>query len=149
MCQGRVNVEDECVVFRLCTQRAPDSLYFYKEVKPLPVDFRLTDKECAAAESNEGIGGLSVWDFERTTPDQARAFLGTPRPTIYSLNVAAVRGITAYSLHVCRDPINDPREGADGHCLIANVYSRDEKVRRSIRAILMRAATFSPESAGP
>ena len=145
MCQDRVNVDDEGIVFRLCTQRTPDGLYFYKEVKPIPVDFRLTDKECAAAEFNGGVGGLSVWDFNRTTPEQARAFLTTPRPTIYSLSVAEVRGITSADLHVCRDPINDPRAGADGHCLVANVYSRDEKVRRSIRAVVMRVAKYKPE----
>jgi hypothetical protein len=141
MCQDRPNVDDG-VVFRLCTQQKPDSLYFYKEPKPLPADFRLTDLECEEAEKNDGIGGLSVWDVSRTEPDQARAFLSTPRPTVYHLRVAAIRSITDLKLHVCRDPLADARKGADGHCLIANVYSKDEKTRRSIRASVMREAKY-------
>src|SRR5205807_10186424 len=114
MCQNRIHVADECFVFRLCTQQKPEDVHFDEEVKPLPVDYRLTDTERREAEGNGGIGGLSVWDFGRTTPNQARVILGspTPRPTVYRLSVADIRRIEAHSLHVCRDPlISDPRPG--------------------------------------
>src|SRR5260221_563387 len=109
MCQDRENVPDQGVVFRMCSQRKPDGLYFHRKPVPLPGDFRLTDKECEEAERNGGIGGLSVWDVDRTEPNQARAFLDTPRPTIYHLSVASIRAIKAYDLHVCRDPLPDSR----------------------------------------
>lgn len=146
MCQGREHVPNDRVVLRLSAPRDADAFHSSKEVTPLPGDFRLTDRECREAENNGGIGGLSVWDSLRTTPNQARSFLPSQRRRIvFQLSVGALSEIPDHNLHVCRDPLSEDKAGADGHCLIANAYSRDEIVLRSIRASIVRVAKHFPE----
>lgn len=138
MCQERPELDNDGVVFRLGMQGLTTDVYFHAKPRPPLADFRLGDRECAAAEANEGIGGLSVWDYALTSPNEARAFLEGPRPSVYRLKVADIRALT--TLHVCRQPSTIALPGAAGHCLIANAYSRDEKTRRAIRSSIVRVA---------
>jgi len=145
MCQDREHAPNDLMVFRLSAPRDAGILTS-KEWAPLPGDFRLTDTECQEAEDNDGIGGLSVWDSIRTKPNEARDMLPSRRRRIvFQLSVGAIGKIPDHNLHVCRDPLPEDKPGADGHCLIANAYSRDEIVRRSIRASIVRAAKHLPE----
>jgi hypothetical protein len=68
--------------------------------------------------------------------------LSTPRPTAFKIKAADVK---ALHLHVCRDPLSSDKAGAGGHCLVANVYDADEKVRRSLRAKVIKVSVYDPE----
>src|SRR6266446_876047 len=107
-------------------------------------DFALSTEEEERARNGDGVGALSVWDRDLTTPEQAYAFL-TPRTRLtLDLDVRRILEIPSklglpFSLHVFRDP--EPRDlpGADGHCTIENVWS-DRQTRKKIRGALAALA---------
>lgn len=98
-------------------------------------DFALSTQERQRVISGDGVGSISVWDSQRTTPEQADAFL-EPKPRIaFRLSVALIRQLP-FDLHVASDPLNDPRAGAAGHCTLEDVWRSDKHIRRQIQGRL-------------
>ena len=130
------------VVFRLA-RRSEQELFISDRRVPLPDDFNLgSDETKAAKELN--FAQLSVWDEQCTTVEQARAFLSPPYRTAFWLSVSDIRQIVqsrAESTHlrVRRDPEARQLPGADGHCVIENVWPSKSDFRR-IRADLISIA---------
>ena len=85
------------------------------------------------------VGSLSVWDAALTTPAQANAFLPARKRAVLWLDVADIRNLP-YSLHVYREPIPGMLPGADGHCVIENVWAEDKRTRKQIRVDLVEIA---------
>jgi hypothetical protein len=105
-------------------------------------DFKLGSSDLKEAAATR-CGQLSVYDRQITTAEQARALMGKPAkyPWGFNLAVEAILGI-GYDLHVFRDPNpgGERRDGAEGHCIIENVWSESEDTMQDIRAELMRIA---------
>lgn len=123
-------------------RRTEDELFIADKRSPQAQDFTLASKEAAEAALRK-VGQLSVYDSEQTTPAQARALMEKPEKyrLVFTLDVARIRE-TEFDLHVWRDPNpnGDRRAGAEGHCVIENVWSADPDRVRAIRADLMRFA---------
>src|SRR4051794_35821800 len=90
-------------------------------------DFSLNSKERERVQNGDGIGSLSVWDGARTTPVQADAFLDPKERVAFRINVALVRALP-FDLHVFRDPLSDPKPGADGHCALEDVWRSERRL---------------------
>jgi hypothetical protein len=129
-------------VLRLA-RRSPDDLYIEDRLSPQMEDFRLASNELKEAAAIK-CGQLSVYDRQITTAEQARALMSKPSkyPWGFHLSVEAILNDVGFDLHVFRDPNpnGDMREGAQGHCVIENVWSEDEDRMQDIRAELMRIA---------
>ncbi len=129
------------LVLRLARRRA-DELFIENMRSPQAQDFTLGSRELKEA-ALKRCGQLSVYDREITSAAQARALMTKPGgyPWGFHLSVEAILNI-AFDLHVFRDPNpdGDMREGAEGHCVIENVWSPDEDRMQDIRAELMRIA---------
>src|SRR5437868_3515060 len=81
--------------------RSEDDMFFAEKRKPLVGDFDLgSDEEREAAVKH--FAGLSVWDEQRTTVEQAQAFLSPNRRLPIWLSVAQIRAM--HSLRVMRRP---------------------------------------------
>jgi len=133
----------EGVVFRLA-RRSEHELFFPDRRVPLPDDFNLGSTETAKAQEHK-FAQLSVWDETRTTVDQAREFLSPPYRMAFWLSVRQIREILqseAQRLRVFRDPEARPLPGADGHCVIENIWPSKADFRR-IRADLLSIASVN------
>lgn len=107
-------------------------------------DFTLNSKERERVDTGDGIGAISVWDFSLTTAAQADAFLDPKTRVSFQLNARLVRELP-FDLHIFRDPLDDPRPGATGHCELQDVWRNDKAVRRQIQgrlALLAGAGTI-------
>ena len=131
------------VVFRLA-RRSEQDLFFPDRRVPLPDDFNLGSDETECAK-RKNFAQLSVWDETRATLDEARQFLSESYRLALWLSVADIRQIFQETsdrsdrLRVFRE--REPRDlpGADGHCVIENVWPSKADFRR-IRADLMSIA---------
>jgi hypothetical protein len=100
-------------------------------------DFGLSDAEKAEAQQPSGCGALSVWDVELTAPEQASRFLDKPKARIVlTLEVPRILALT-HDLHIVRKPEERPLPGADGHCLLQDVWSNDRRIRQAIQSDLV------------
>jgi hypothetical protein len=130
------------VVFRLA-RRSEQELFIADRRVPLPDDFNLGSGETETAKARS-FAQLSVWDEQRATVDQAREFLSPPYRAAFWLSVSDIRQIVqlqtddAY-LRVFRDPEARPLPGANGHCVVENVWPSKSDFRR-IRADLISVA---------
>lgn len=98
-------------------------------------DFTLNTKERDRVENGDGIGAISVWDAHLTTPSEADAFLEPKTRVAFHLNVALINQLP-FNLHVFREPLDDPRRGAAGHCALEDVWRADKRLRRQIQGRL-------------
>jgi hypothetical protein len=98
-------------------------------------DFALNTKERERVTNGDGIGSISVWDARLTTAEQADAFLEPKRRVSFQLNAQLIRALT-FDLHVYREPLDDPRPGADGHCGLQDVWRTSKALRRQIQGRL-------------
>ena len=135
------------VVLRL--GRRPEEEVFYSDGRvPIPDDFNLgSDEKADAVRLN--FAQLSVWDERLTTPEQARQFLSPNHRMPLWLSVADIRRIlesptTQRTLRVFRDPEQRSLPGAEGHCVVENVWPSKADFRR-IRADLVAIARASRE----
>ncbi len=133
------------VVLRI-GRRSEEQLFYAAGRVPIPDDFNLGSDEKAEAE-RRNYAELSVWDERLTTPIQAREFLSPNHRLPLWLSVAQIREIlespvTKQTLHVFRDPEERPLPGADGHCIVENVWPSKADFRR-IRADLVTIARSS------
>lgn len=127
------------VVFRLA-RRSEQELFFPDRRVPVPDDFNLGSDETENA-SRQNFAQLSVWDETRTTVDEAREFLSSQYRMALWLSVADIRQIVESHgdrtyLRVFREPEARPLPGADGHCVIENVWPSKFEFKR-IRADLI------------
>jgi len=108
---------------------------FYADgLRPDGDDFALNSKEEERVKHGDGIGALSVWDAQLTTPGQANR---QPKSRIVlELDVVAIRDLT-HDLHVWREPEDADWEGADGHCALQNVWGATKRARKEIRGDLV------------
>ena len=129
------------LVLRLARRRA-EELFIENMRSPQAQDFTLGSRELKEAALRR-CGQLSVYDRAITTAAQARALMAKPGgyPWGFHLSVEAILNV-GFDLHVFRDPNpeGDMREGAEGHCVIENVWSPDEDRMQDIRAEVMRIA---------
>jgi hypothetical protein len=109
--------------------------------KALPGHFAFSD-----AERRDGKWLLSVWDRERTTPDQARAIMRNPKDEriAFGIQVDDIRTIDVrgHHLSVLRDPLppDFSGHGRNGHCGIAGLHCEAKDDRRQLRFLLSEAA---------
>jgi hypothetical protein len=125
------------VVFRFGI-RSEDELFFAEKRKPLVGDFDLGSDEEIEAAANK-YAALSVWDEQRTTMEQARAFLSPSRRLPIWLSVLQIRSM--HSLRVVRRSHPKPLPGRNGHCDIENVWPDDKATFKKIRSDLRDIAT--------
>ncbi|MBV9494773.1 MAG: hypothetical protein JOZ54_11055 [Acidobacteria bacterium] len=130
------------VVFRL-GRRSEQELFYANGRVPIPDDFNLSTNEKTEA-AHRNLAQLSVWDEKLATPEQAREFLSPNYRLPLWLSVADIREIveaeeTQQRLRVFRDPEERQLPGADGHCVIENVWPTKSDFRR-IRADLVGMA---------
>lgn len=98
-------------------------------------DFALNTKERERVTNGDGIGSISVWDSRSTTAEQADAFLDPKRRVWFQLNAQLIRALP-FDLHVYREPLDDPKPGADGHCGLQDVWRPGKTLRRQIQGRL-------------
>ncbi|HET8797575.1 MAG TPA: hypothetical protein VFO89_07805 [Thermoanaerobaculia bacterium] len=135
------------VVFRL-GRRSEQDLFYADGRVPIPDDFNLGTNEKADADIRR-FAQLSVWDETLASPEQAREFLSPNYRLPLWLSVAAIREIaesdeTPQRLRVFRDPETRQLPGAEGHCVIENVWPSKRDFRR-IRADLVGIAKSNRE----
>lgn len=131
------------VVIRLPPREIDDEFHVDGPV-PDAGDFALNSEEEDRARNGDGVGALSVWDRDLTTPEQAYAFLVPRTRLILDLDVERILEIPsklrlAFGLHVFRDPEARDLPGAAGHCTIENVWA-DKQTRKKIRGALAALA---------
>lgn len=106
-------------------------------------DFKLATNDLEVAQGKK-CGSLSVYDADITTPAKARALMTKPGKyrAVFRIDVAAIVGNGEFDLHVYRDPNpdGDMRPGAEGHCLLGNVWSAEPERMQTIRALLIKIA---------
>jgi len=134
------------VVFRLAALKQdfpPDSptLRFWH--------FELSQNDKAHAKTGQPPR-LSVFDAERTTPEQAKAIWGMERDSAaFGLRVLGIRAIHVAGLpplRVVRDPLAPPlgeMPGADGHCGIEGLARRPGEPKALYRELRVRLADLS------
>lgn len=98
-------------------------------------DFALNTKERERVTNGDGVGTISVWNSRLTTPEQADAFLEPKKRISFRLNVELVR-VLPFDLHVVREPLDDVRPGAGGHCGLQDVWRSNKAIRRQIQGRL-------------
>ena len=135
------------VVFRLAALKQdfpPDSptLRFWH--------FELSQNDKAHAVRTGQPPRLSVFDAERTTPEQAKAIWGMERgSTAFGLLVREIRAFHVAGLarlRVVRDPLAPPlgeMPGADGHCGIEGLARRPGEPKALYRELRVRLADLS------
>jgi hypothetical protein len=128
-------------VFRLGRRDLADAFYSAGIVADVD-DFLLSTADDERVQQM-AIGSLSVWDEALTKPSRANAFLPPRNRAVLWLDVADIRALP-YTLRVYREPLPDDRPGADGHCVIENVWSLDKRLRKQIRADLVLIAMKRP-----
>jgi hypothetical protein len=124
-------------VFRLGRRDVGDAFYA-DGIVPDVDDFLLSTADNERVVQMK-VGSLSVWDAARTTPAEANAFLPPRTRAVLWLGVSDVRRLP-YDLRVFREPLPENRPGAEGHCVIENVWSDDKRLRKQIRADLVEIA---------
>lgn len=124
-------------MFRLGRRDVADGFYS-NGIVPDVDDFLLSTADHEQVERMK-VGSLSVWDAALTTPAQANAFLPARNRAVLWLDVADIRNLPC-SLHVYREPIPETLPGADGHCVIENVWAEDKRMRKQIRVDLVEFA---------
>lgn len=135
------------VVFRLATVKhdfPPESptLQFWH--------FELSENDKAHAARTGQPPRLSVFDAERTTPEQAQVIWGVEKEfAAFGLRVREIRAVHVAglaSLRVVRDPLVPPlgeMPGADGHCGIEGLARRPGEPKALYRELRVRLADLS------
>lgn len=98
-------------------------------------DFELNSEERERVKTGDGVGSISVWDEALTTAEQADAFLQPKLRIAFRIDVAEVVSLP-FDLHIFRDPLDDRRPGAIGHCALEDVWRKDKQLRQQIRGRL-------------
>jgi hypothetical protein len=130
-------------VFRLGRRDVNDAFYV-DGIVPDVDDFLLSTADNERVQQMK-VGSLSVWDAALTTPAEANAFLPARTRAVLWLAVSDVRSLP-YDLRVFREPLQEGQAGAEGHCVIENVWSDDKRLRKQIRADLVEIAMRRPPS---
>ena len=122
------------IVIRLAV-RSDDTDFMVNGLVADAGDFALNTKERERVTNGDGIGTISVWDSRLATAEQADAFLEPKKRISFRLDVNLVRALP-FDLHVVREPLDDARQGAGGHCGLQDVWRSNKAVRRQIQGRL-------------
>jgi hypothetical protein len=95
---------------------------------------------------HQGKWHVSVWDSNRTSPEQAQRFMQTPAEReAFTLKTTDISGLSLSSnpghrLNVLRDPV--PGDAGDGHCGINGLHVPTSGERRAWRTLLAEKAVW-------
>ncbi len=139
---GEIPLRDDCIVFRLAkvTHTFPAN-----SKKPLSIHFELSGEEKHEGEES-GRWALSVWDYARTTVDQAGTLLTTPGTRVpFGLQVGHVHEISialdGHPLWVVRDVASSVIHAFEiGHCAILGLHRSQASDRKMLRDKLAQIA---------
>jgi hypothetical protein len=114
--------------------------------------FRPSSKDIEDAKARGGPVRAPVWDPQLTTAAQAKTFWGRLEPAIaFELAVSGVHRLQQKhnrpQLRVVRDPLNDPRPGARGHCGFEGLDRKSGEPRTVHKTLLDDVAQLCSEIA--
>jgi hypothetical protein len=114
--------------------------------------FRPSSKDQEDAKARGGPVRVTVWDSQLTTPSQAKAFWGrSERAIAFELPVSGVVQLRQRyhrpELRVVRDPLDDPRPGAQGHCGFEGLDRKSGQPRTAHKTLLDDVAQLCREIA--